>query len=245
MRQGSFLGYPRSGHKKHKNGEDDQLPKILSQKEVMDKVTDGSSVMIGGFMTCGTPVNLVQELAGRGVQNLTVICNDTGLQGDGIGMLISSNAVKHLIVSHIGTNPETGQKMIKGEIQVELVPQGTLAERIRCAGAGLGGVLTPTGVGTVVAEGKQELEVDGKTYLLEKPLHADFALIKAWKADRKGNLIYRKSARNFNPVMAMAADCVIAEVEEIVDVGDMDPNEVVTPGIFVDFLAKGSNGNGR
>ena len=184
-------------------------------------------------------------MAGRGVQNLTVICNDTGLQGDGIGMLISSNAVKHLIVSHIGTNPETGQKMIKGEIQVELVPQGTLAERIRCAGAGLGGVLTPTGVGTVVAEGKQELEVDGKTYLLEKPLHADFALIKAWKADRKGNLIYRKSARNFNPVMAMAADCVIAEVEEIVDVGDMDPNEVVTPGIFVDFLVKGSNGNGR
>lgn len=244
MKQGRFSGYPLERHKNIENGEDDELPKILSQKEVMGKVTDGSSVMIGGFMTCGTPVNLVRELAGRGVQNLTVICNDTGLQGDGIGMLISTDAVKHLIASHIGTNPETGQKMIKGEIQVELVPQGTLAERIRCAGAGLGGVLTPTGVGTVVAEGKQELRVDDETYLLEKPLHADFALIKAWKADRKGNLIYRKSARNFNPLMAMAADCVIAEVEEIVDVGEIDPDEVVTPGIFVDFLTGGSNGNG-
>jgi len=195
-------------------------------------------------MTCGTPVSLVRELAERGVQNLTVICNDTGLQGNGIGMLISSDAVKHLIASHIGTNPETGQKMIEGKIQVQLVPQGTLAERIRCAGAGLGGVLTPTGVGTVVAEGKQHFEVDGKTYLLETPLRADFALIKAWKADRKGNLIYRKSARNFNPLMAMAADCVIAEVEEIVEVGEIDPNEVVTPGIFIDFLVRGSRANG-
>lgn len=220
------------------------MPKILPQEEVIEKVTDGSSVMIGGFMTCGTPVNLVRALAERGVENLTIICNDTGLKGDGIGILISTDAVKHLIVSHIGTNPETGQKMIDGKIQVDLVPQGTLAERIRCAGAGLGGVLTPTGVGTVVAEGKTELEVDGRVYLLEKPLHADFALIKAWKADRKGNLIYRRSTRNFNPIMAMAADCVIAEVEEIVEVGEIDPDDVVTPGIFVDYLVKGASCNG-
>jgi acetate CoA/acetoacetate CoA-transferase alpha subunit len=216
----------------------------MSQKEVIERVTDGSSVMIGGFMTCGTPVNLVRALAKRGAENLTVICNDTGLRGDGIGMLISADAIQNLIVSHIGTNPETGQKMIAGQIQVDLVPQGTLAEQIRCAGSGLGGVLTPTGVGTVVAEGKEEVEVDGKTYLLEKPLHADFALIKAWKADRKGNLVYRRSARNFNPIMAMAADCVIAEVEEIVEVGEIDPDEVVTPGIFVDYLVKGANCDG-
>lgn len=174
-------------------------------------------------MTCGTPVSLVRELVATGVRELTVICNDTGLQGDGIGMLVSADAIKHLIVSHIGTNPETGQKMIEGKIQVDLVPQGTLAEKIRCAGAGLGGFLTPTGVGTVVAEGKEHIEVDGRTYLLEKPLSADFALIKAWKADRKGNLIYRKSTRNFNPLMAMAAECVIAEVEEIVEVGRSIP----------------------
>jgi acetate CoA/acetoacetate CoA-transferase alpha subunit len=217
------------------------LPKILPLKEAASKVRDGSRVMIGGFMTCGTPVSLVRELVATGVRELTVICNDTGLQGDGIGMLVSADAIKHLIVSHIGTNPETGQKMIEGKIQVDLVPQGTLAEKIRCAGAGLGGFLTPTGVGTVVAEGKEHIEVDGRTYLLEKPLSADFALIKAWKADRKGNLIYRKSTRNFNPLMAMAAECVIAEVEEIVEVGEIDPDHVVTPGIFIDFLTKGAN----
>ncbi|MDI9484829.1 MAG: CoA transferase subunit A [Bacillota bacterium] len=217
------------------------MPKILPLKEAASKVRDGSRVMIGGFMTCGTPVSLVRELVATGVRELTVICNDTGLQGDGIGMLVSADAIKHLIVSHIGTNPETGQKMIEGKIQVDLVPQGTLAEKIRCAGAGLGGFLTPTGVGTVVAEGKEHIEVDGRTYLLEKPLSADFALIKAWKADRKGNLIYRKSTRNFNPLMAMAAECVIAEVEEIVEVGEIDPDHVVTPGIFIDFLTKGAN----
>jgi acetate CoA/acetoacetate CoA-transferase alpha subunit len=220
------------------------LPKIMSQKEVIAQVQEGSTVMIGGFMTCGTPVNLVRELASRGLHHLTVICNDTGLQGDGIGMLITADAVKRLIASHIGTNPETGKKMIEGKIQVELVPQGTLAERIRCAGAGLGGFLTPTGVGTVVADGKQEMEIDGRRYLLEKALHADVALIKAWKADRKGNLLYRKSARNFNPLMAMAAQTVIVEAEEIVEVGELDPDAVMTPGIFVDFLTKGVSVDG-
>ncbi|NMB01697.1 MAG: CoA transferase subunit A [Firmicutes bacterium] len=220
------------------------MPEILSTQDAIAKVKDGSRVMIGGFLTCGTPVTLVSELAKRGVKDLTVIANDTGVQGDGIGQLISAGAVTRLITSHIGTNPETGRQMIEGRIQVELVPQGTLAERIRCAGAGLGGVLTPTGVGTIVAEGKREIEVNGKPYLLEEPLPADVALIKAWKADRKGNLIYRKSARNFNPLMATAAEIVIAEVEEIVDVGEIDPNEVMTPGIFVDFLTRGERHDG-
>lgn len=205
----------------------------------MAKVKDGSTVMIGGFLTCGAPLNLIAELARRGVRDLTLIANDTGVQGNGIGMLISADAVANLITSHIGTNPETGRRMIEGRLQVELVPQGTLVERIRCGGAGLGGVLAPTGVGTIVAEGKQEFVIEGRTYLLETPLHADVALIKAWKADRKGNLIYRKSARNFNPIMAMAAELVIAEVEEILEVGELDPDQVVTPGIFVDILTKG------
>lgn len=176
--------------------------------------------------------------AWRGVHDLTLISNDTGVQGDGVGMLISADAVTKLIASHIGTNPETGRRMIDGRLSVELVPQGTLAERIRCGGAGLGGVLTPTGVGTIAAEGKQEFVIDGRAYLLETPLRADIALIKAWKADRRGNLVYRRSARNFNPVMAMAADLVIAEVEEIVDVGELDPDQIMTPGIFVDVLTR-------
>lgn len=220
------------------------MPQILSLQDAAALVKSGSTVMIGGFLTCGTPVNLVRELASRGLHNLTVIANDTGVQGNGIGMLITAGAVTRLITSHIGTNPETGRRMMDGEIEVELVPQGTLAERIRCGGAGLGGVLTPTGVGTIVAEGKQEITVGGRTYLLEEPLRAQVALIKAWKADRKGNLIYRKSARNFNPVMALAADLVIAEVEEIVDVGEIDPDQVVTPGLFVDFLTRGVNTHG-
>ncbi|HBG09047.1 MAG: CoA transferase subunit A [Firmicutes bacterium] len=214
------------------------MPKILSIPEAVAKVQSGNTVMIGGFMTCGAPVNLIAELARRGVHDLTLISNDTGVQGDGVGMLISADAVTKLIASHIGTNPETGRRMIDGRLSVELVPQGTLAERIRCGGAGLGGVLTPTGVGTIAAEGKQEFVIDGRAYLLETPLRADIALIKAWKADRRGNLVYRRSARNFNPVMAMAADLVIAEVEEIVDVGELDPDQIMTPGIFVDVLTR-------
>lgn len=220
------------------------MPKILSMQEALAKVTDGSKVMIGGFLTCGTPTGLVSALAERGVRDLTVIANDSGVQGDGIGMLIAAGAITKLITSHIGTNPETGKQMIDGMIKVDLVPQGTLAERIRCAGAGLGGFLTPTGVGTVVAEGKQEVKINGKTYLFEEPLGADIALLKAWKADRKGNLIYRKSARNFNPLMAMAAEIVIVEVEEIVEVGEIDPDQVMTPGIFVDFLTRGEHVDG-
>lgn len=219
------------------------MPEILSTLEAVERVKDGSTVMVGGFITCGAPVQLLTALARRKVRGLTLISNDTGVQGDGVGMLINADAVSRLIASHIGTNPETGRRMIEGRLQVELVPQGTLVERIRCGGAGLGGFLTPTGVGTVVAEGKQQLTIDGRTYLLETPLRADVALIKAWKADRKGNLIYRRSARNFNPIMAMAADLVIAEVEEIVEVGDIDPDHVVTPGIFIDILTRSVGSN--
>lgn len=215
------------------------MPKVLSVPEAVRQVMDGSTVMIGGFLSCGAPHELLAELAHRGVRNLTVIANDTGVQGDGIGLLISADAVTNLITSHIGTNPETGRRMIAGQLNVELVPQGTLVERIRCGGAGLGGVLTPTGVGTIVAEGTEEITLNGRTYLLETALRADVALIKAWKADRRGNLVYRKSARNFNPIMAMAADLVIAEVEEIVEVGEIDPDQVVTPGIFIDVLTRG------
>lgn len=220
------------------------MTKIKSAKAALSGIRHGSTIMIGGFMTCGTPVYLVRKLVGLGIRDLTVIANDTGLQGDGIGMLISADAVNHLITSHIGTNPETGRKKIEGKIRVELVPQGTLAERVRCGGAGLGGFLTPTGIGTVVAQNKQEIEVDGMPFLLELPLKADYALIKAWKADRKGNLIYRRSARNFNPLMAMAADTVIAEVEEIVEIGEIDPDHVMTPHVFVDYLVKGGTSDG-
>jgi len=196
------------------------------------------TVMIGGFLAVGTPEVLISEVLSKGVTGLTVIGNDTGFPDKGIGRLIVAKRVKKVLASHVGTNPETGRQMNAGETEVVLVPQGTLAEQVRAAGAGLGGILTPTGVGTVVEEGKQKITIDGKDYLLELPLHADFALIKAHKADEKGNLVYRRSARNFNPLMAMAAKVVVAEVEEIVAVGELDPDEVVTPGLFVTYLVK-------
>ncbi len=192
--------------------------------------------MIGGFIGVGTPENIVDALVAKGVKDLTVIANDTCVPGKGIGKLVATKQIKKLIVSHIGTNPETGRQMNAGETEVELVPQGTLAERIRAGGAGLGGILTPTGVGTIVEEGKKTIEIDSKKYLLELPLKADFALLKAYMADEDGNLVYRASARNFNPMMAMAADYVAAEVEHLVAAGEIPPNEVMTPGILVDAV---------
>ena len=174
----------------------------------------------------------------RGACDLTVIANDTARPGVGIGRLISAGCIAKVIVSHIGTNPETQKRMVSGELQVELVPQGTLVERIRAAGSGLGGVLTPTGVGTVVEEGKRKIEIDGRDYLLELPLHADIALIAARSADYMGNLVYSLTARNFNPVMAMAADLVIAEPDEIVPVGVLPPDSIHTPGVLVDHLIR-------
>jgi len=192
--------------------------------------------MIGGFLGCGTPDEIIDELIISRIGGLTVIANDTAFLDRGIGRLVVNRLVRRAIVSHIGTNPETQRQMIEGEIEVELVPQGTLAERVRARGVGLGGILTPTGVGTVVEEGKETIVVGEQKYLLELPIGAEFALIKAKRADYCGNLSYSLTARNFNPLMAMAAECVIAEVEEIVPVGSISPEEINTPGVIVDYI---------
>lgn len=218
------------------------MEKIIPQVKLGQFVRDGMSVAIGGFLAVGTPETLIDYLIECKIKALTVIANDTSVPDKGIGRLIVNKQAKKIIVSHIGTNPETGKQMNSGELEVELVPQGTLAERLRCGGAGLGGVLTPTGVGTVVAEGKTSITVDGKEYLLEKPLRAEVAFIKASKADKAGNLVCRRAACNFNPVMAMAADTVIAEADEIVEAGAIDPDEVTIPGIFVDYVCLSGRG---
>ena len=199
-------------------------------------IPDGAVLLIGGFMGVGTPNRLIDALVARGARGLTVVANDTALPGRGIGKLISSGAVSRAIVSHIGLNPETQAKMISGEIEVELVPQGTLVERIRSGGVGLGGVLTATGLGTPVADGKQIIQIDGRSFILEKPIRGDFALIAARQADYVGNLEYTLTAHNFNPIMAMAADTVIAEPEHIVPVGVISPDSVKTPGVLVDHI---------
>ncbi len=215
------------------------MAKIISPQAATELIKDGMTVMIGGFLAVGTPEKLVDALVAKGTKNLTVVGNDTGTPEKGIGKLVVNRQLKKVIVSHIGTNPETGRQMHAGEIEVELAPQGTLAERIRAAGAGLGGVLTPTGLGTIVAEGKQILAIDGREYLLEKPLKADVALLKAHTADKAGNLVFRRSARNFNPVMGTAATVVIVEATNIVEPGAIDPDAVMLPGIFVQYLVQG------
>jgi len=215
------------------------MSKIKTMAEALDAVVDGQTLMISGFTFAGTPEKLIDGLIEKGIKDLTLITNDTGTAEFGIGKLIVNKMVKKITTTHVGLNRETGRQMNAGELDVTLVPQGTLAERIRTAGAGLGGFLTPTGVGTVVEEGKQKISVDGKEYLLEKPIRADIALIKAWKADKMGNLTYRRAARNFNPIMATAADLVIVEAEEIVEVGEIDPELVFTPGILVDMIVQG------
>jgi acetate CoA/acetoacetate CoA-transferase alpha subunit len=199
-------------------------------------IPEGASLMIGGFMAVGTPERLIDALVARGVGKLTIIANDTAMPGKGIGKLVSAGLVARVITSHIGLNPETQAKMIAGEIEVELVPQGTLVERIRAGGMGLGGVLTPTGLGTEVEIGKQTIEVQGQRFLVETPLKADFALIGAWQADYVGNLSYLLTAHNFNPIMALAGKTVIAEPESIVPVGVIPPDAVKTPGVLVDHL---------
>lgn len=210
--------------------------RTVSLDDAVALIPDGASLMIGGFMAVGTPERLIDELVRQGKRNLTVIANDTALPGRGIAKLVSAGLIARTIASHIGLNPETQKQMIAGNMQVDLVPQGTLIERIRAGGCGLGGILTPTGVGTVVEEGKQKIDVDGRTYLLETPLRADFALVHAFLADYLGNLAYALTARNFNPVIALAADKVIATAEHIVPVGVISPDHVVTPGPIVDYL---------
>ena len=205
-------------------------------ESAVERIPDGARLMIGGFMGVGTSERIVDELVRQGKKALTVIANDTALPGVGIGKLVTANALRKVIASHIGLNPETQQKMLAGDLEVELVPQGTLIERIRAGGYGLGGVLTPTGVGTVVEEGKRKIEVDGREYLLETPLRADFALLHAFLSDYLGNLTYALTARNFNPVIAMAADTVIVDAEHIVPVGMIAPDHVMTPAPLVDYL---------
>lgn len=212
------------------------MSKVITLDSAVGLIPDGATLMIGGFMGAGTPPGLMDELVRQGKRDLTVIANDTARPGVGIGRLIDAKRVRKVIASHIGTNAETQRQMIAGEIEVDLVPQGTLAERIRAGGFGLGAVVTPTGVGTVVAEGKRTIDIDGRTFLVEMPLKADFALIRAKRADYFGNLDYFLTARNFNPLMAMAAEMVIAESDDIVPVGVISPDTVITPHVLVDHV---------
>lgn len=219
------------------------IDKIKTADEAVSVIKDGASIMVGGFMACGTPEILIDALVKKNVKNLTIICNDAGYPDRGVGKLIHNGQVKTLIASHVGLNPEVGQRMNtdveEDKLECILVPQGTLAERIRAGGTGLGGFLTPTGVGTIVAEGKQVLTVGGRDYLLELPLRADFAFIRASVADKFGNIIYNATTRNFNPLMATACDQVITGAVEVVEVGKLDPNCIATSGIFVDSIVGG------
>ena len=210
--------------------------KTINLEQAVALIPDGASLMIGGFMAVGSPERVLDELVRQGRRDLTIIANDTAMPGVGIGKLIRTRQVRKAIVSHIGLNPETQQQMLTGELEVELVPQGTLIERIRAGGFGLGGVLTATGVGTVVEDAKQKVTVNGKEYLVEPALHADFALVNAFLADYLGNLSYALTARNFNPVIAMAADTVIVEADNIVPTGVIGPDHVVTPAPIVDYV---------
>ena len=218
--------------------------KTIQAADAASLIPDGATLLIGGFMGAGTPSRLVDALVKLGRRNLTVIANDTARPGVGIGKLIDAKLVSRIVTSHIGTNPETQRQMIAGEVQVELVPQGTLVERIRAGGFGLGGVLTQTGLGTLAAEGKRTLEIEGRTFLLELPLRADFSLISARRADYLGNLEYALTSRNFNPIMAMAAGTVIAEAEDVVPVGVIPPDAVMTPHVLIHYLVCRESANG-
>jgi acetate CoA/acetoacetate CoA-transferase alpha subunit len=210
--------------------------RTISVEDAVGLIPDGASLMIGGFMGVGTPERLIDELVGQNKRNLIVIANDTAMPGKGIGKLVDAGLVRRVVASHIGLNPETQRQMLAGKTAVDLVPQGTLIERVRAGGYGLGGILTPTGLGTVVEEGKRRIEVDGKDYLLETALRADFALVHAFLADYVGNLAYALTARNFNPVIALAGNIVIATADHIVPVGVIAPDHVVTPAALVDYL---------
>lgn len=214
------------------------MSQFISLQDAVGKIKDGMTIMVGGFLANGSPNRLLDALVESGVKDLTLICNDTAFSDKGVGKLVVNGQFKKLIVSYIGGTPEASAMMNAGELEVEFVPQGTLAERIRAAGTGLGGFLTPTGLGTIVAEGKEIINVDGKDYILEKPLRADFALIGASKADEKGNLWYSGTSRNFNPTMAMAGDTVIVEPEEMMELGEVRAEDIHTPGVLVDYIIK-------
>lgn len=217
------------------------MNKVLrNADEAVSLIPDGATVMVGGFGLSGNPENLIKALHARGTRNLTVISNNAGVDGFGLGVLLKSRQIKKMIATYVGENQEFERQFISGELEVDLVPQGTFSERMRAAGAGIGGFFTPTGYGTLVAENKETRIIDGKAYVLEMPLRADFALVKGYRGDRVGNLTYRKTSRNFNPVMATAARVTIAEVEELVDPGELDPEAIITPGIFVKHIFQGS-----
>ncbi len=202
-------------------------------------IPDGATLMMGGFGLCGIPEHLIAALRARGTRDLTIISNNAGVDAFGIGILLQTRQVRKMISTYVGENQEFERQCLSGELDLELVPQGTFAERIRAGGAGIGGFFTPTGYGTVVAEGKETRIIDGRPYVFEKPLRADFAFVKAFRGDRLGNLVYRRTARNFNPMMATAAKVTIAEVEQLVEPGTLDPDAVVTPGIFVKYVIQG------
>ena len=215
------------------------MNKRITIEEAVSKIKDGQTIMVGGFLAVGTPESLIDALVAKGVKDLTLICNDTGFVDRGVGKMVVNKQFKKIIASHIGTNRETGRQMVEGETEVVLVPQGSLVEKIRAGGNGIGGFLVKTGLGTEIQQGKQVINVDGADYLLKKPLRADVAILFANKADENGNLWYHGTTRNFNTVMATAADWVVVEVEEIVPVGAISPNEVVVPGVFVDNIVQG------
>ena len=212
---------------------------VASAGEAIQDVLDGATIMVGGFGLCGMPENLIRALARKGVKNLTTISNNVGIDGVGMGLLLANGQIRRHIGSYVGENKLLEQMVLNGTLQIDLVPQGTFAERIRAGGAGIPAFFTPTGVGTVVAEGKETREFDGRTYIMERALKADFAFVKAWKGDRWGNLVYRKTARNFNPMMATAAKITIAEVEHLVEPGELDPDLVHTPSVYVKRIFQG------
>ena len=213
---------------------------ITGAAEAVALIPDGATIMVGGFGLCGIPENLILALRDRGTRDLTIISNNAGVDGYGLGILLESRQVRKMIATYVGENQEFERQFLSGELAVELVPQGTFAERIRAGGAGIGGFFTPTGFGTIVADGKETRVIDGVPHVLEQPLKADFALVKAFRGDREGNLIYRKTARNFNPMMATAARITIAEVEHLAEAGAIDPDHVHTPGVFVRRIFQGS-----
>ena len=214
---------------------------VRDAREAIGDVQDGATIMMGGFGLCGTPENLVNALRDRGVKNLTVISNNAGIDGFGMGLVLEKGQVRKMISTYVGENHLFEKLVLSGELEVELVPQGTFAERIRAGGAGIPGFFTPTGFGTLVAEGKETREFEGRMYVLERGLTADFAFVKAWKGDKLGNLVYRKTARNFNPMMATAARVTIAEVEHLVEAGELEPDSIHTPSIYVQRIFQGTN----
>jgi len=212
---------------------------VANAEEAVRDVFDGAVIMVGGFGLCGIPENLIRALVGKGVKNLTTVSNNVGVDGFGMGLLLSAGQIRKHIGTYVGENKLLEQMVLQGKVELDLVPQGTFSERIRAGGAGIAAFFSPTGVGTVVGENKETREFEGRMYVMERALKADFALIKAWKGDRWGNLVYRKTARNFNPMMATAAKVTIAEVEQLVDVGKLDPDAVQTPSIYVNRIFQG------